>query len=98
MRSARCRVCRIVLTVAPVPRDDPIGAGEACPFSGVQVGKGVVMSFRTVIMSGIALAAGVFALPAWAQESSDPIKLTLHDWTGQLISTRIMGEVLKQAG
>lgn len=35
---------------------------------------------------------------AGAQESSDPIKLTLHDWTGQLITTEIMGEVLKKAG
>jgi len=31
-------------------------------------------------------------------ESKDPIKLTLHDWTGQLITTKIMGEVLKKAG
>ena len=36
--------------------------------------------------------------PATAQESTDPIKLTLHDWTGQLITTEIMGEVLKKAG
>ncbi len=37
--------------------------------------------------------------PAGAQvESTDPIRLTLHDWTGQLITTRIMGEVLKAAG
>ncbi len=36
------------------------------------------------------------ALPAAAQEG--PIRLTLHDWTGQLITTEIMGEVLKQAG
>jgi glycine betaine/proline transport system substrate-binding protein len=33
-----------------------------------------------------------------AVESDDPIKLTLHDWTGQLITTQIMGEVLKQGG
>ena len=32
------------------------------------------------------------------QKSKDPIKLTLHDWTGQLITTQIMGEVLKKAG
>jgi glycine betaine/proline transport system substrate-binding protein len=45
------------------------------------------------------LAAGLAPLPAAAQaESSDPIKLTLHDWTGQLITTQIMGEVLKKAG
>ncbi|MCP4046847.1 MAG: ABC transporter substrate-binding protein [Gammaproteobacteria bacterium] len=31
-------------------------------------------------------------------ESKDPIKLTLHDWTGQLLTTNIMAEVLKKAG
>jgi glycine betaine/proline transport system substrate-binding protein len=31
-------------------------------------------------------------------ESKDPIKITLHDWTGQLITARIMGETLKKAG
>lgn len=46
--------------------------------------------------SAIALAAGAFS--ATAQESTDPIKLTLHDWTGQLITTQLMGEVLKKAG
>jgi glycine betaine/proline transport system substrate-binding protein len=46
-----------------------------------------------------ALAASAAAmLPAGAQESTDPIKLTLHDWTGQLITTNIMAEVLKKAG
>jgi glycine betaine/proline transport system substrate-binding protein len=45
-----------------------------------------------------ALAALALALPAAAQESTDPIKLTLHDWTGQLITTQLMGEVLKKAG
>ncbi len=40
-----------------------------------------------------------FALPIHAAvESKDPIKLTLHDWTGQFVTTRIMGEVLKKAG
>lgn len=40
----------------------------------------------------------LLAVGALAQESTDPIKLTLHDWTGQLITTQIMGEVLKQGG
>ena len=31
-------------------------------------------------------------------ESTDPIKLTLHDWTGQLITTNIMAAVLEEAG
>jgi glycine betaine/proline transport system substrate-binding protein len=45
----------------------------------------------------VALAAASGG-PVAAQESKDPIKLTLHDWTGQLITTEIMGEVLKKAG
>ncbi|GKX32623.1 ABC transporter substrate-binding protein [Hoeflea sp. WL0058] len=45
-----------------------------------------------------ALAIGLSASPALAAESEEPIKLTLHDWTGQLITTNIMGEVLKKAG
>ena len=48
--------------------------------------------------AGAAAIAALIGLPAAAQESSDPIKLTLHDWTGQLITTQIMGEVLKNAG
>lgn len=31
-------------------------------------------------------------------ESQDPIRLTLHDWSGQLINTQIMGAVLEEAG
>ena len=31
-------------------------------------------------------------------ESKNPIKLTIHDWTGQYLTTHIMGEVLKRAG
>lgn len=45
------------------------------------------------------IAAGILAASAaTAQESTDPIKLTLHDWSGQLITTTLMGEVLKAAG
>lgn len=46
----------------------------------------------------LCLSAAFTIAPAAAQESTDPIKLTLHDWTGQLITTEIMGEVLKKAG
>jgi glycine betaine/proline transport system substrate-binding protein len=36
---------------------------------------------------------------AFAQvESTDPIKLTLHDWSGQLVNTKIMGSILEKAG
>lgn len=47
------------------------------------------------------VCAGVALIPMQANaqtESRDPIRLTLHDWTGQLVTTRIMGEVLKKAG
>lgn len=47
----------------------------------------------TMLGTGLALAGA-----AAAQDSSDPIRLTLHDWTGQLITTQIMGEVLQRAG
>lgn len=43
-------------------------------------------------------AACLTAMPAFAQDSSEPIKLTLHDWSGQLITTTLMGEVLEEAG
>ena len=52
----------------------------------------------TGIALGLALAATA-AMPATAEvESKDPIKMTLHDWTGQLLTTNLMAEVLKKAG
>ena len=55
------------------------------------------MTTSKLTAAGLALAlstAGAFA----DVESSDPIKLTTHDWTGQIITTTLMGEVLKKAG
>ena len=53
-------------------------------------------------MSALRVTASILALAtgsaAFAQDSTDPIKLTLHDWTGQLITTQLMGEVLEEAG
>lgn len=50
------------------------------------------------IVLGAALSLGIAGGAQAEVESKDPIKMTLHDWTGQLITTRIMGEVLKNAG
>jgi glycine betaine/proline transport system substrate-binding protein len=52
--------------------------------------------FLALAMAGaLGCAAGsAMATP----ESKDPIKLTLHDWTGQLLTTQLMGEVLKKGG
>ena len=52
----------------------------------------------TTALGALALSAALALGPARAEDSPDPIKLTLHDWTGQLITTHIMGEVLKKAG
>lgn len=56
---------------------------------------------KKLLSSAILIAAttALCVTPAQAEvESKDPIKLTLHDWTGQLITTNIMAEVLKEAG
>ena len=42
-------------------------------------------------VNGLALAGNV-------PESSDPIKVIKNDWTGQLFSTEVMGELLKEMG
>ncbi|RID92898.1 ABC transporter [Gemmobacter lutimaris] len=47
----------------------------------------------------LALSAALAAGAASAEvESNDPIKITTHDWSGQIISATLMGEVLKKAG
>lgn len=45
-----------------------------------------------------ALAASAPASAAGYPESDDPIKMTIHDWTGQHITTHIMGGVLEEMG
>jgi len=50
---------------------------------------------------GACAALGMMGMMSAASadvESKDPIKLTLHDWTGQYLTTNIMAEVLKKAG
>ena len=57
------------------------------------------MTGRAFIYAAGAIAASMLtSLPAAAQESTDPIKITLNDWTGQFITTNVMAEVLKKAG
>jgi glycine betaine/proline transport system substrate-binding protein len=52
--------------------------------------------FLALAVAGALAFAGEAA--SAAPESKDPIKLTLHDWTGQLLTTNLMGEILKKAG
>ncbi|WP_022666110.1 ABC transporter substrate-binding protein [Desulfospira joergensenii] len=47
------------------------------------------------------LAVMIFApMPAFSgsPESDEPIKITLHDWTGQLVTSHLMGQVLQSMG
>ncbi len=54
---------------------------------------------KKLLVSGIAAAAiSIGGNAVAAVESNDPIILTLHDWTGQLITTEIMGRVLQDMG
>lgn len=56
---------------------------------------------RTRLMAGgamIALMIGSGTAAVAQVESSDPIRLTLHDWTGQLVTTNLMARVLEEAG
>ncbi|MCP4329351.1 MAG: ABC transporter substrate-binding protein [Alphaproteobacteria bacterium] len=57
----------------------------------------VVRAVATLAASA-ALSAAVMSTAVADVESKDPIKLTIHDWTGQYITTHIMGEVLQRAG
>jgi glycine betaine/proline transport system substrate-binding protein len=57
------------------------------------------MIARALLNAAGAIAfTALAAFPAVAQESTDPIKITLNDWTGQFISSKIMGSVLEKAG
>lgn len=53
------------------------------------------MRLHRLTATALALTLG---WTASAQDSADPLRITLNDWTGQLISARIMGEVLKTIG
>ena len=54
-----------------------------------------IIKYFSVLFSAVFIFISTASI---AVESKDPIKLTLHDWTGQLITTNIMAEVLKKAG
>jgi glycine betaine/proline transport system substrate-binding protein len=60
------------------------------------------MRFRAKFLALALAVAGALALAGGAAsaapESKDPIKITLNDWTGQFLTTKLMGEALKKAG
>lgn len=50
---------------------------------------------RIALAGAVSMAVGTASA---APESKDPIKITLNDWTGQLLTAHIMGEILKKEG
>ena len=53
-----------------------------------------IFTFGVAAAAGLSIAGAALA----AAESQEPIKLTMHDWTGQLVTTTLMGKVLSKAG
>ena len=49
-------------------------------------------------LTGVFMSAFASTVSFAEVESQDPIKITLHDWSGQLINAHIMGAVLEEAG
>lgn len=54
-------------------------------------------TIKNALISGV-ICASLSSMAMAAEMSTDPIKLTLHDWSGQLINTKIMGSILTEAG
>jgi glycine betaine/proline transport system substrate-binding protein len=54
--------------------------------------------FFNGVGAGLVVAAMAATSATADVESNDPIRLTLHDWSGQLINTKIMGSILQEAG
>ncbi len=60
----------------------------------------MLKKITNALIAGTVGALVAYATPAAAgvPESKDPIILTIHDWTGQYITTHIMGRVLEKMG
>ena len=57
-------------------------------------------TIKRILAASVLAAITAVHTPAQAAvpESKDPIILTIHDWTGQYITTHIMGRVLEEMG
>ncbi|MDF2371076.1 MAG: ABC transporter substrate-binding protein [Rhizobiaceae bacterium] len=55
------------------------------------------MKHSTTLVAGL-LAALISTSSLAAPESQDPIKITTHDWTGQIVNSTILGKLLQKAG
>ena len=79
--------------------DEPLVAHPVHAFNSDEGGRKMVKTSGKKLATALLAAAGLAGpVTAAAVESKDPIKLTIHDWTGQYITTQIMGAVLEEMG
>jgi glycine betaine/proline transport system substrate-binding protein len=55
------------------------------------------MKSARLMLAG-ATALTMLAPSAWAQDSSDPIVIPLHNWSSQIVMSHVVGDVLASAG
>lgn len=55
-------------------------------------------TLKAAMVASILVAPDGTALAQSVPESTDPIKVVLNDWTGQLVSAKIAGELLSEMG
>ncbi len=61
-------------------------------------GRRAVAVAGLLVIGLVLVLAGLFGRPAAAAGSDQPIRFAVNDWTGQRISTRLMGAILSRAG
>jgi glycine betaine/proline transport system substrate-binding protein len=95
--SGICSARSVGLIPAAISRSS---ISDAMPFKDARniLRRRINKMFKLKTLISVLTLSIFFSYSSKAVESQDPIKLTLHDWTGQLITTNIMAEVLKEAG
>lgn len=54
------------------------------------------MKHRSILLSGVAALA--LGSTAFAEDSSDSIVIGLHDWSSQIVDSRVVGDILESVG
>ncbi len=56
------------------------------------------MHIKKALTTPLLAAAIALSGTAWAAESSDPIKIPIHNWSSQIVGAHIVGKILNEAG
>ena len=54
------------------------------------------MIHRSLLLSGATLLG--LASAAFAQDATDPMTIGLHDWSSQIVDSRVVGDILESIG